>query len=845
MPGIKTDALSLALDEGGAALHAVLDAMPELAWTASKSGEAEFFNQRWLDYTGGELEIVLHPDDRAAVRARWRTAVAARKPFDMEYRIRRASDGTYHWFLFRAVPVHDKSGDIRLWLGTASDIDAQKRANENLHFVMETSDILASAGSVEAICNAFTRLAVARFADWCFIVLREEDGQYSLACMYHRDPRKIKMVREYVDTFPIGPDGQLAASLERNDPILFSTITADMFIGGARNDEHLSMLRDLGMRSAIVAPLHAGGHVIGGILMYTAESLRVFEQSDVDVLRMVTERAAAAIRHQQIVHSEQRAKHRLQVIAKATETIYESLDLTTTFGELTRLIAATFGGFALAARVEGEYAVRIIAAAHSDPEKDDAARALIGVRPFHPDAEKKFVSGLRANKISVRKLDADIVARSTWPYLNAEMHQLSPSLSLTIPLYSRGETYGAIVAYSPETEHAFSEDEIEILSEIGRHASVAMENAQVFERERRMAQTLQDSLLPPSLPRVQGLRFDAVYLPSASDAQVGGDWYDAFELENGAIVISAGDVTGRGPKAAVIMGKVRHLLAIAPSYESDPARILDTVESVLGRRYPDAIVTAFLGIIEPDRQKMRFANAGHPYPLLRRCGSIEEVVAEGLPIGLRSNVEPVSSEEIDLTGARMLVLYTDGLVEFSHDVLEGYRRLHEVIASEAMLHTHSPARFIEETCLNERADDDVAVLTLAFESSVRWAFDAENARAAQDARSQFMRYLRSTARDESEIATAELIFGELVGNVVRHSPGGIDVDLDWSGEFPVLHVIDRGREFTATRMLPHDPLSESGRGLFIVRQLSRNLTVEHVAGYGNHVVAELPVRRLT
>jgi len=465
------------------------------------------------------------------------------------------------------------------------------------------------------------------------------------------------------------------------------------------------------------------------------------------------------------------------------------------------------------------------------------------VRPFHPDAEKKFVANLHAHKSTVRSLEPGIVARSTWPYLSSEREELAPAFSVTIPLHSRGTTYGAIVAYSSDALKDFSSEEVDVLIEIGRHASVAMENAEVFQRERRMAQTLQDSLLPPSLPRVKGLRFDAVYLPSASDAQVGGDWYDAFLLEDGSTVICAGDVTGRGPNAAVIMGKVRHLIAIAPSYERDPARILDTVELVLARRYPDAIVTAFLGIIDREHRTMRYANAGHPPPLLRRKDSVEEVCAEGLPIGLRADVEPAQAQDIDLTDARLLVLYTDGLVEATHDVLRGFQRLREVLESDAVLHTHSPARFIEESCLEARADDDVAVLTLSFESSIRWAFDAENARAAQDARNQFVRYLRANAQGENEIAMAELIFGELVGNVVRHSPGAIDIDLDWSGERPILHIIDRGRPFALTNALPQDALSESGRGLFIVGELSGRIRVEHVAGYGNHVVAELPLCR--
>jgi anti-sigma regulatory factor (Ser/Thr protein kinase) len=414
---------------------------------------------------------------------------------------------------------------------------------------------------------------------------------------------------------------------------------------------------------------------------------------------------------------------------------------------------------------------------------------------------------------------------------------------VTVPLHSRGRVYGAIVAYYTENGREVRQDDVDLLVEVGRHASTAMENADVFERERRLSETLQDSLLPPSLPQVEGISFDAVYLPSATEAQVGGDWYDAFDLEDGTIVVSAGDVTGRGPDAAVVMGKTRHLLAIAPCYERDPARILDTVESVLARRYPDSIVTAFLGLIAPDHKSICYANAGHPAPLLRRSDGVEELQADGLPIGLRREAEPSGSRAADLSDARMLVLYTDGLIESRHDVLGGYNKLVDIVSRDALLHTHRPARFIEEACLGNAATDDVAVLALTFEPGMRWSFDAENAKAAQDARGEFVQYLRDQSDDENAIETAELVFGELVGNVVRHAPGAIDIDVEWTNSMPRLHVLDRGAEFDAPSHLPDDLLSESGRGLFIVRQLSTQLSVEHVPGYGNHVAVELPIRR--
>src|SRR5579884_84167 len=532
MSSVKIDALSVALEEGGAALHAVLDAMPELAWTASPSGEPEFFNRRWVEYTGEANERVIHPEDAVQTHARWSDAVLTGKPFETEYRLQRADDGAYRWFLARALPLRDKSGEVRMWIGTATDIDAQKRANENLHFVMDASTALLSAKSLDEVCNNFAQLATQRFADWCFIVLRDESGRYALTSLHHRDPDKVHFLKQFVDRYPISADQNLPSILERSEPLLISAINDEMLTKSSRDEEHLQLLPNLGIRSAIVAPLHHGAQTLGGIILYTAESRRAFDDRDVEVLRMLTDRAADAIRRHQQMIVERRAKRRLQFISRASETIHESLDLTASFGELVQLIARSFGGFAVAARIERGEIVRVIAAAHGDPEKDDFARALVGVRPFHPEAERKFVEGLRTHKTAVRKLDPDIIARSTWPYLASEMAQLMPSAAITVPLYSREETYGAIVAYSDTAERDFTREEVETLNEVGRHASVAMENAQAFERERRMAQTLQDSLLPPSLPRLKGLRFDAVYLPSASDAQVGGDWYDAFVLEN-------------------------------------------------------------------------------------------------------------------------------------------------------------------------------------------------------------------------------------------------------------------------------------------------------------------------
>lgn len=852
MSELQLNSLAKALEADQAAFRALADAIPNFVWLAREDGSVVFLNRPMLAYAGvsdeqavgSRFRALLHPDDVAPMIDGWADSLASGKPFEAEYRLRRASDDTYRWFLTRALPVRDTDGRIAFWIGTATDIEAQKRATENLNFVIEASELLAGASTVEDVSTHFARMAVQRFADWCFVVLSDPQQHYRVAAIAHRDAERVHFIERYLDRYPVGNDPRMDAMLQGEKPVLVAEITDQMLRQSARDEDHLALLRELHLYSAIVAPLAHAGEVLGGIIMYSAESRRRFDAGDVEVLGALAQRAAARMYAMRALSEEQRVRRRLQFIGRAAQAVYESFDTTSSFGNLTQIIVSEIGDMAAVFRLEDGQAARVVGAAHHDPASDDIVRSLVGIRVLHGEAERRFVHSLQARKPLVgMHLSPGELERTVWPYLSEEIASLAPESLVTVPLHSRGKVHGAIVVYYTRNGRQYRSEDLEVLVDIGRHASVALENADVFERERRMSETLQDSLLPPSLPQVEGLSFDAVYLPSATEAQVGGDWYDAFQLEDGTTVVTAGDVTGRGAEAAVIMGKVRHLLAIAPSYERDPARILDTVESVLARRYPDVIVTAFLGFIAPDHRTMRYANAGHPPPLLRRARGIEELRAEGLPIGLRREAQAASACTADLSDARMLVLYTDGLTEARHDILGGTQQLCEVLSREAVLHTHRPARFIEESCLGNAVSDDVAVLTISFEPGIRWSFDAENAKAAQDARGEFVEYLRRQSGDSLSIETAELVFGELVGNVVRHAPGAIDIDVEWSNGSPVLHVLDRGPAFEPPSRLPADPLSESGRGLFIVRQLSTSFSVEHVPGYGNHVCVELPIHR--
>jgi PAS domain S-box-containing protein len=368
----------------------------------------------------------------------------------------------------------------------------------------------------------------------------------------------------------------------------------------------------------------------------------------------------------------------------------------------------------------------------------------------------------------------------------------------------------------------------------------------LYEREHRVAVTLQRALLPAVLPTVEGLRFDAVYYPGATDAEIGGDWYDAIALPDGRVLVSIGDVTGRGLTAAVIMGRTRQALETLATYELDPVRLLDSADAVLRRAHPDAIVTALVGVIDPASGTMTYATAGHPTPFVRATdGTIRRLPGRGLPLGLREgHHQPATT--IALPPGSLTVFFTDGLVEATRDIDDGERRLVDALGDPAVAEGRAPAAALVARVLDEAIRDDVAVLTVRVADTVgargawtvRWSFDARESARAHDVRDAVVETLVSFGTNV-DLAAAQLVFAELAGNAVRHAPGTIDVVLRWDDpSAPVLEVIDDGPGFTVPETLPA-PESESGRGLYLVSQLTREFTVTKEPGRGARARAVL------
>src|SRR3712207_1965826 len=236
-----------------------------------------------------------------------------------------------------------------------------------------------------------------------------------------------------------------------------------------------------------------------------------------------------------------------------------------------------------------------------------------------------------------------------------------------------------------------------------------------IEQELRVARLIQQTLLPKTLPELPGYDVAAHYRPAR---EVGGDFYDFIDLEDGRLGFVVGDATGHGVPAALMMANTQSVLrAVAKRGGSEPGRILAEVNEVL-RTYipPGMFVTCFYGLLDPESGSFRYANAGHNLPYCRQEGTAIELRATGMPLGLMPGMS-YEQKEITLKPGESVLLYSDGLVE-AHDPR---REMFGLLRMQGLVGTHPGGPTLIDSLLAElehftgeewEQEDDITLVTV-------------------------------------------------------------------------------------------------------------------------------------
>jgi serine phosphatase RsbU (regulator of sigma subunit)/ketosteroid isomerase-like protein len=301
------------------------------------------------------------------------------------------------------------------------------------------------------------------------------------------------------------------------------------------------------------------------------------------------------------------------------------------------------------------------------------------------------------------------------------LRSLGVRSGVTVELRARGRPTGVLTISVGPSGRRFDDSDVHFVTILAGRVALALDNAGLFsvlertERERaEIAETLQRGLLPPPLPHIPGWSVAATYRPAGAENEIGGDFYDAFRIAGGWMVV-IGDVTGRGAKAAAVTAHARYTLRTAAALTGDPVVALRTLNRELLARQGAALCSvAAMAISEDPDEPVRLAVAGHPPPLLVDGDSVTEVTSSAPVLGAFTE-ETWALQSTHVTPGQQLVVVTDGVTEMVGD---GERFGEERLFTE-LEGISSPALATQriEGALHEFAggtlDDDAAILAIA------------------------------------------------------------------------------------------------------------------------------------
>jgi len=294
----------------------------------------------------------------------------------------------------------------------------------------------------------------------------------------------------------------------------------------------------------------------------------------------------------------------------------------------------------------------------------------------------------------------------------------APTDGMSCPLAVRGEHLGTLSVGRPDGR-THSADELAIIEDLGRRAAIAIDNARVHDNSSRIATALQRSLLPPALPRIEGLEVAAQYVPAGNGLDVGGDFYDVVPLPRQGWMLVLGDVSGKGVGAAAVTGLVRDVLHTLALDHREPEHTLSRLNATLVERgggYFCTLALAFLTAVKPGVFDLSLHLAGHDQPVLLRADGTTSLVGRcGTALGLMDDVS-APRMTLRLSTGDALVFYTDGVTERRRGrILFGHRRLRTEISSQvgapaAVLAAHLRSSVLAFSPVQPR--DDIAIVAV-------------------------------------------------------------------------------------------------------------------------------------
>ena len=366
------------------------------------------------------------------------------------------------------------------------------------------------------------------------------------------------------------------------------------------------------------------------------------------------------------------------------------------------------------ARIEHEHVEQLRALAEASVAIN-SSMTVEDILQLTADATRSVIDAARAT-VAILPPDPRLRALTATSPLQIDAGEPDPA-RMSARLVARDKELGMIDVVDRKEREFGARDEA-ILAQLAALASVAISNAQLYERERTIAQTLQRSLRPGALPEVVGLAAAVRFRPAGENIELGGDFYDLFRARDSGWAALIGDVQGKGPDAAAVTALARHTLRAAAAYEDRPSSVLALLHRALREQRSDwrfcTVAYAHLQVAV-EHVRLELACGGHPLPyVVHSDGTVEAVGRLGTLLG--TDIDPLLADvTVELEIGDVFVLYTDGVTEVRRHRAEvfGQRELVSLLESCGGLTPDEIAERVESAVLTAsggRLRDDMAIL---------------------------------------------------------------------------------------------------------------------------------------
>ncbi len=596
--------------------------------------------------------------------------------------------GVTYWD-WRLTPVKDPDGDVQGFAFSLLDVtrpvrqrafsESINRLNEIIHSNLDFSGILK---------QVVPELAEVVGCEFVGVALQSPGHEWRLS-------EAIGLPDSLRDRqFSGGQIPGAEEALERGRPIILTREQDAALTDG--------VLGELGVQSMAVVPLSVPGQPAAVAYGYLSGP-GVFEDDVIDFATKISSSLSLALSNSLLFHDAMRSARLSGTLAKVDEALLSALTLDDVVAKLVEEASRAAGADrALVIRVDGHsYTIT-----HVRGIADD----LVGV-----SREDSFYP---AFAIAATERQPVLVS-DTWndPRTNKEFVVPNNLRAFRLlPLTTQGEVTHVLALVNDEPRQ-FDDADRQSAQRMAAAMSLALTNAYLYERERRIADQLQDALL--ALPdEIPGVEFSHAYHSAADAARVGGDFYDIFDLGDSLIGITVGDVAGKGLDAAVLTSLAKNTVrAHASERGKTPAQVLTLTNDVIyGATSPESFITLFFGVLDCRSGRLTYANAGHTTAMVvspdAKPGRLS---ATGTLLGAFAGVE-YSELEVVIEPRSLLFLYTDGLTEArGGNGLYGEDRLSDFLAAA---HVSNTSQLVEDVVIEVLSysggtlGDDLAILAV-------------------------------------------------------------------------------------------------------------------------------------